>query len=310
MNGEYVNSFALATIGNMNAQGTAEEFIISEKPANINDEANMISNPDFAASTHNGAPAGWLSDITLGGGTNPRIQEKSQTTELSAYPDGKKAFMIRYDGAATYFSYPVNLKANTSYEYSFDVIAWGSNTNALFDVVVSTSVSGASGIAASKTVTTPAVQATVGRNSIRFTTGETENETYYLTFKKVGSVGTIGITDLYLSENVISGILFGKNYTSGSASYLIDYISVDYSGAYAPSDNNEETFIEDAKSNDVNIYTLDETLVVKSGSTINEVKIYDSLGRLISDVKCNTTEFSTALTKGTISLSWSSYISV
>ena len=297
-NNEYLNSYALAVIGNMNGSGTIEEFATTEKPADIHDKNNLIAEPDFASSVHNGAPAKWVSDIALGGGTNPRIQEKSQTTELSAYEAGKKAFMIRYDGAATYFSYPVTLKANTGYEYSFDAITWGTNSNAQFEVVVSTSKEGTTGVIASATASSHESRAMPKRNSIRFTTSDAENETYYLTFKKIGSVGTIGITDLYLTEKEVRNILFGKNYTAGSADIKVDYIAVDYSGAFAPDEDNTETGVENINGNDIKVYSVNETVYVESYSLISSVIVYDYMGRIVIDSKCNNNTYKAILNKG------------
>ena len=84
-NGEYLNTFDIKTIGDMNAAGTNEEFLSSAKPANINDGENLISNPDFAATAHNAAPAGRVSDLALGKPPTPRIQEKSKYHKLQAY---------------------------------------------------------------------------------------------------------------------------------------------------------------------------------------------------------------------------------
>ncbi|MDL2241378.1 T9SS type A sorting domain-containing protein, partial [Bacteroidales bacterium OttesenSCG-928-L03] len=300
-NKQYLKSYDLVAIGNMNNTGTLEEEIAIEKPDNITDESNLIDNPNFAADAHNAAPTGWLSNITLGSGVNPRIQEKSQTTELSAYPDGQKAFMIRYDGDATYFSYPLTLETNAWFEYSFDVITWGENRNAEFEVAVSTTVDASSGVIASKTVKTPAVRAAAERRSIRFkttTNAAVPQAPYYLVFKKINTVGTIGITDLYLHKNSLSRLLFGKNYTEGYAAIEIDYITVDYSGAYAPKEEEPPVEIPQADSGETTIFSTNNELHVLGIPSGANILVFDLMGRLVLNQKTNSETYSAFLPQG------------
>lgn len=297
LNEEFVNTFSLTGVGNMNATGNAEEAIGSEKPANMNDKVNIIENPDFANDVHNAAPTGWLSDATLGNGSpNARIQEKSQTTELAAYPDGKKAFLIRFDASGgTYFSYPVTLEANKWYEYSFDVITWGDNNNSKeFNVLVSTDASGDNAIA-EKVISTPSTRQAVERNVFRFKISEAG--IYYLVFKKINTVGTIGITDLYLYENAVNRLLFGKNYTDGSVNISVDYIAVDYSGAFAP-EKEVNSIVETDKNNNLILYSKNNALTVVSKDMMYNVSVFNTLGRCCHNQKINDTNFSVNLPKG------------
>lgn len=279
-NGDFLNSHSVTLIGSMNAAGTAEEYLAPSKPSNMYDGVNLIANPDFKNDAHNAAPAGWTSDKAMGGSPNPRVQEKSQTTELSVYPDGKKAFMFRFDASGgSYYAYPVSLNPATWHVFSFDLISWGANTGKELEVLVAKSVNGATDVLNSKTLSTPAIRATADRKYIRFRTSDgVGKENYYLIFKKKAEMGTTAITDLYLNENNASRLLFGKNYVDGAADIFVDYITVDYSGAFAP----DKIFngVEGSISENIQVYSKQNNLHVVSKNIIASIAIYDSLGRI------------------------------
>ncbi|MDR1343525.1 MAG: Ig-like domain-containing protein [Prevotellaceae bacterium] len=237
LNSNFVRTFATRELGEMNADGTAETSVPPSVTYPVAD--NLITNPEFAETNNGGAPAGWTTDGTMGGGSNARVQTQT-------YPGGqldhygvadKKAFVIRYDGDGYdhYFSYGVTLEANTWYEYSFDAVGWGANSGRTFNVVVATAADGASGVIATRSVTAPTTAAAVRREAVRFQT--TAADTYYLIFaeKDNNNAGAIGITDLCLTKNYsIAGVLVGKNYTADTASLRVRYVAVDATGAYAP----------------------------------------------------------------------------
>jgi hypothetical protein len=305
LNGDYVDVFDLASVGNMNEAGSAEIAVSSEKPDDMYDGVNLITNPDFANDTHNGKPTGWVADVTMGiGGASPRVQLKEQTTELTSYPAGKKAFMFRFDsGGGTYYSYPVSLKPDTWYEYSFDLISWGTGLNVEFNFEVSKQQDASSGVITTQKLNSPAVRAIPERYVVRFKTASSENpeDVYYLVFKKTVNGSTVGITDLYLQEKSIGHLLFGKNYTDGSADIHIDYIRVDYSGAFAPvpgtitSIENTESAID---NKNIIVYSEGKQVIVKSDEMIDDVAIYDISGRCLLKQPCNDVVFSTSLSGG------------
>jgi hypothetical protein len=304
LNGSYVDVFDLASVGNMNEEGSEEISVNPEKPANMYDDINLITNPDFANDAHSAAPTGWLSDRTLGGGANPRIQLRENTTELNSYPAGKKAFFVRFDsGGGTYYSYAVTLKPDTWYEYSFDLISWGdAGKNTQFDFVVSKQQNASSDIITTQNMTSPSVNAVPERCIARFKTASSENpdDVYYLVYKKTTSSSNIGITDLYLQEKSIGGLLFGKNYTDGSADIHIDYIRVDYSGAFAPEPDDTTSIenIENADNKSIIVYSEGKQVIVKSDGMIDDVAIYDISGRCLLKQACNDVVFSTSLSGG------------
>ncbi len=299
-NGTFVETFNVSQIGNMDAAGTTELAINNVKPINFYDGVNKIANADFKNDAHNAAPTGWISDKTMGTSPNPRVQEKSQTTELSAYPDGKKAFMFRFDASGgTYYAYPVTLKTNKWHEYSFDLITWGENQSKEFDVVIATVADGSSGIIATQTVQTPAVRATGERKVVRFFTATdlaVEQLQYYLIFKKATTFGTTAVTDLYLKEGGLNQILFGKNYTSGSLNADIDYIKVDYTGAFAPSKNTSS--VQDKKINATQIFCVNQQLHIRDVKTGTAITIFDLSGRKIIEINAYSDCFNTALNPG------------
>jgi hypothetical protein len=304
LNGEYVDIFDLASIGNMNEEGSKEITVNPAKPENMYDGVNLIGNPDFANDPHNGYPTGWFADRTMGvGGGSPRVQQKEQTTELSAYPDGKKAFMFRFDsGGGTYYSYPATLKPNTWYEYSFDLISWGTGLNVEFDFVLSKQKDASSDIITTQKLNSPSIRAMPERYVVRFKTASSGNaeDVYYLVFKKTVNGSTVGVTDLYLQEKSIGNLLFGKNYTDGGADIHIDYIRVDYSGAFAP--NKATTAIENIGSTidnkSVIVYSEGKQVIVKSDVVMDDVAIYDISGRCLLKQVCNGAVFSTSLSDG------------
>jgi hypothetical protein len=119
-------------------------------------------------------------------------------------------------------------------------------------------------------------------------------------FKKTVSSSNIGITDLYLQEKSIGNLLFGKNYTDGSADIHIDYIRVDYSGAFAPVPDSTTPIenIGSADNKSIIIYSKGKQVIVKSDVLIDDVAIYDISGRCLLKQPCNDTVFSTSLSGG------------
>lgn len=234
-NGEFVRTFTAQELGDMNAAGTAEISALPNTTYPV--DGNLIANPEFAATENGAAPDGWSGDGAIGGGSNARVQTQNYPGgQLDYYGEGKKAFVIRYDGDAYghYYAYSVTLEANTWYEYSFDMIAWGAGNRA-FNVVVSTTQDGTGDVIATKTVTSPSAAKEVRREAVRFQTGDAG--TYYLLFaeKDNNNAGAIGITDLVLTKDYSAGhILVGKNYTADTASLRVRYVAVDATGAYAP----------------------------------------------------------------------------
>lgn len=299
-NGRFSETFNLTQVGDMNIAGTAETPISTTKPANLYDGINLIPNADFRNDAHNAAPAGWTSDAILGGVPNSRVQEKSQTTELSAYPDGKRAFVFRFDGnGGSFYSYQVNLKTNAWHELSFDLITWGENQNAEFEVVIATNASGTMGVISSQRVRTPAVRATSERQVIRFRTSTLAaipNMNYFIVLRRIGTVGTVAITDLYLREGGINHILFGKNYSDGSALIKVDYIRVDFTGAFAP-----ETITSELSpligSNPI-IFGRDKELIIRNLTKNAEINVFDLTGRRILQTKTYSNTFTTTLQSG------------
>lgn len=237
LNNAFVRTFTALELGEMNADGTAE--ITASPNTTFPVENNLIANPEFAETDNGAAPAGWTGDGTIGGGTNARVQTQTYPGgQLDYYGEGKKAFVIRFDGDGYghYYSYAVaNLDAATWYEYSFDVVTWGGNTNKTFNVVAATQADGAAGVIATQTITTQAAGATVHREALRFQTADAG--AYYLIFaeKDNNNTGAVGITDLALIKGYsASRILVGKNYTADTAGIRVRYVAVDAGGAYAP----------------------------------------------------------------------------
>jgi uncharacterized protein YjdB len=237
LNNAFVRTFTARELGEMNADGTAELSTpaITTFPA----DGNLMENPEFAATDNGGYPAGWTSDgATDGGSTNPRVQTQSYPGgQLDYYGEGKKAFVIRFDGDGYghYQAYAVSaLEADTWYEYSFDVVAWGANTNKTFSALV-TAGEVAGDTVALKTVTTSATGATVRREAVRFKTSAAGAYNLIFAEKDNNNTGAVGITDLALIKDYsASSILVGKNYTADTASIRVRYVAVDGAGAYAP----------------------------------------------------------------------------
>jgi hypothetical protein len=243
LNGNYINTFNLASIGDMDGDGTTEVPIPFMKSDNVYayadmyDDVNLITNPDFKDDTMEGKPTGWVSNQGMGSGV---ARVSGNNSQVANYETTHKAFYIRYETlTGSYYSYAVTLKPDTWYEYSYDLIVWSGSQAATacnFDLVVSTVKEGTSGIVYSQVHTSPTVLNTAERHVARFKTAPSENvtDTYYIVYKQKTDQKNIGITDLYLEEKTIGGLLFGKNYTDGVADIHIDYIRVDYTGAFAP----------------------------------------------------------------------------
>jgi len=299
-NKKFAESFNLTQIGDMNENGSSEISVPFIKPTNLYDGLNLISNPDFKNDAHNAAPIGWISDKSLGTSPNPRVQEKSQTTELSAYPDGKKAFMFRFDSnGGTYYAYQVTLKTNQWHELSFDLITWGTNPGVEYDVVIATTADGTSGIIKNQRVKTPAVRATAERQMIRFHTSTLAAVTdlpFYIVFRKVATVGTMAVTDIYLREGGINKLLVGKNYTEGSLNCIIDYIRYDNSGAYAPAQLTSD--VPNPEKTKFNIINTNRKVVINNLPSPARIEIYNLQGILIESTNITGDSYITSLING------------
>lgn len=293
-NGDYIGDYSKSFVGDMNDAGSAE--IEPYSNASIDDISNIADNPRFSNTTDNGAPQGWTSNGTLGASPNARVQLKSSTTELSAYPDGTKAFVFRFDGTYQWFAHAVTLEANKWYEYSFDLITWGNNDNKTFNVIVSKSQAGNSDVIYSKQATTPADRATSKREIIRFKSQQ--QGTYYITLAKNGTLaGTAGLTNISLVEHPLNGILVGKNYKNGTAPFDIRYISIDTNGAFAPDDSSVGIDDEIFK-NDVSWYVKDRLLTIYSSETLSDINVYNLFGTKISSHKSNNNTIEISIPKG------------
>jgi len=293
-NGKFITSFTKQMIGNMNDQGTTEKEPYSN--TDINDESNVVVNPDFANTADNGAPEGWTSNGDLGVAGGARVQLKSSTTELSAYPDGTKAFLIRFDGSYTWFSNAITLKADTWYEYSFDLIAWGNNTGKTLSLIISNAEVGTGDVLFSQQLTTPSVRAMGERKIIRFKTDTAG--TYYATFSKNGTLaGTTGLANLCLVEYPINKLLVGKNYTQGDAPINIRYISIDPDGAFAPYNSPTGITSNDPKDK-INLYIQGVQLIINSSENMNSVVICDLAGRTIINERNCKQNYVTELSSG------------
>ncbi len=299
-NGNFIETFDALQIGNMDSTGEAEIAVSIEKPANLYDGMNKIANADFKNDAHNTAPLGWISDKTMGVSPNPRVQEKSQTTELTTYPDGKKAFMFRFDASGgTYYAYPVTLKTNKWHELSFDLITWGENQSKEFDVVIATVADASSGNLVTQTVQTPAIRATSERKIMRFFTVSdvaVDQLQYYIVFKKTITFGTTAVTDLYLKEGGLNQFLFGKNYMNGTLFADIEYINVDYTGAFAPSKNTSS--VQDKKIKATQIFCVNRQLHFRDVKPGTSIAVFDLSGRKIIEINAHSDSYITALNPG------------
>lgn len=296
-NGTFVKTYAKQSIGTMNEPGTAEEKEYSGTP--LNSPLNQITNPAFQNTPDNGAPEGWTSNGSLGVAGGARVQLKSSTTELSAYPDGTKAFLIRFDGNYSWFSNAVTLASDTWYEYSFDLIAWGNNANETLGLMVSTGEGGTGDLIWNETLTTPAVRATGERQVVRFKTSASGR--YYLTLAKGGTLtGTAGITNQCLVEYPVNRMLVGKNYTAGNAEINIRSITFDLTGAFAPVFNPgpPDALEELGAQSEIRIETRTGFLQVTALQNLKSICIVNASGGHVLDKKDCGQTFSLRLEKG------------
>lgn len=281
VDGEYVHSCQLARIGNMNETGMEE----LADTVDIHASSNLIGNPDFRQTADDAAPAGWVGNGTIGGGTNARVQIAN--AEMPGTDPTRAAFVIRFDNDeqyGTYFAYPVVLQPNTSYLLSYDLIAWGTNTDKTFITALAFSADASSGVLLEELVTTPSVRATMEMQAFYFTTPANLSGTMYLVFKKQSGMGSAGITNIYLGEYAGNHLLYGKNYTVGDAEIFIDYITYDPTGAYAPVTSSTTTLLP-VQHNSIKLHTETGVLHINSEADILSLNVYDALGRCYADCK-------------------------
>lgn len=176
------------------------------------------------------------------------ISEKSNPVHVfNGEKYSGRLMVVRYEGnlSSSVFSYPVNLKANTNYEFSFVYEHWNNGAiGAELTPGISTSRK-ASDIFESQNLVT-IEKNTLQRGFIRFKTAEAG--VYFLTF--TGASGTMfAIGDLSLKEYRLptTGFLFGKNYNNGKVDMKITSVTYE-SGAFAPkTDEESDLLIQDRK---------------------------------------------------------------
>jgi hypothetical protein len=165
--------------------------------------------------------------------------------------------------------------------------------------VVATSANGLTGVIATQNVQTPSVRATADRKLVRFFTASdaaVEQMQYYLVLKKTITFGTAAIADLYLKEGGVNQLLFGKNYTAGSLDAAVDYITVDYSGAFAPvvSGPNALQQVDDLS----NVFVSGNHIYFRNIAVGASVSVHDLLGRKLLSLKADAGNFSTNINTG------------
>ncbi len=130
------------------------------------------------------------------------------------------------------YSYPMNVAANTSYQFSFLYEFWSNATTADLTVRISKDKAG-NNILASKTFSTSS-RNVLYDEFLNFSSEEAGE--YYILF--TGTWAMFGVGELDVREfNVPSRIIVGKNYTQGAVDMQVSAVKFD-DAAYAPVDEN------------------------------------------------------------------------
>lgn len=179
-------------------------------------------------------PAPWNTANSGGGVRYLDVNSSSgtkHTLEDGEYYDGR-IMIVRWDADAilsAYYSYPVILEANTSYEFSLLYEYWSNlSAGSPITVGISTTRDG-TGQFDSKTFTTGKSNE-LRRGTFSFTSKEAGQ--YYITFQ--GSRAMYAVGDLSVKKySVDSRFLFGKNYENGVVDMSISSVTFE-TEAYAP----------------------------------------------------------------------------
>lgn len=289
----FICTIPLQVIYDLDSTGLAETSF--SRSIAVTDSANLIGNPQFLDDANNAAPSGWLSEIAMGGGTQPRVQVNN-----AEWPN-QSVFTFRFDNDASYgtwFAYPVMLKPDTWYEYAWDNVHWGTNTGSYL-VVASTSPSGSSGVVAGQSNTIPADRYAIETKFFRFKTDSasgTDSVQYYLTFQKSTAMSTTGVSNLSLTARSLHGLQIGKNYCDGTVSFTIDHLTYDPSGAFAPS--TEVSVTKPSQISGILVYSNNQTLYLDNLPGYALVSVYDIAGRRCFSQQITGSHLTVSMAKG------------
>ncbi len=148
---------------------------------------------------------------------------------------GEWLLMLRWESGVTNGSsyyHPVELAANTTYNFSFIRAYWNNGSSGTFSAAVSRETTGDNLIAEYTTTESTWTKQQMSYGDVSFTTSEAG--TYYIMFKNDGE-GIWVVGEMILKEFATEPrIILGKNYPDGLEDMEISSVTYDETGAYAP----------------------------------------------------------------------------
>lgn len=241
-NGAYIQSQPLAQIKDI-AGGVEIDTVV-----NTGIDSSLIPNWAGIAPNNTGKPSdyGWLlnpASSTLFAVANSTVAGTSRYLDVNAASGSNlhtyngatytgRILFVRWDGSysSTVYSYPVQLEAGATYDFSL-LYAYISNGTAgsAMSVGIGTTTA-VSGRIATQTLTTSTTARELKKKDFIFTAPA--SGTFYITF--TGPTALYSIAALSVRPFVsIPRLVFGKNYPTGAVDMQLVSVTYD-SGAYAP----------------------------------------------------------------------------
>lgn len=238
-NGVFIETKPLTAIYDIDADGVENTNPdLSDQSSGENLTANVWGN----LTTQTPFDAGWRNNGTgtvpweapNGYGVRFTNNYTGATYNGAAY-SGSWLLMLRWESGVTdgsSYYYPVDLKANTSYNFSFLRSYWNNGSSGTFSVGVSKETTGDNLIAEYTTTESISTKQVLRDGNLSFTT--TDAGTYYILIKNDGA-GIWVVGGMVLKEFGVSPrLIVGKNYLEGAEIMEISSLTYDASGAYAP----------------------------------------------------------------------------
>ncbi|GAB3646013.1 hypothetical protein GCM10028791_05220 [Echinicola sediminis] len=202
------------------------------------------------------------------GGWGVRITDPLNGASYNGAPHTDPLILLRWESGVTNGSsyyYPVELEANTAYNFSYLQGYWNNGSPNALHVSVSKETTGENLISTNSFWGATNQKQQLFDGSLSFTTEEAG--TYYLMFQNSGGGIWIMSRPEIKKLDTSSRILIGKNYKDGAVAIDLASVSLDAGGAFAPEpDENAATV-----SRDLTDETYSATKLINSHTSVSGI---------------------------------------
>ena len=229
--------------------------------------SGQIVSPDDIGWGNNGTGSVPWNPTNTGWGV--RIMDPMNGASYNGAPYTDPLILLRWESGVTNGSsyyYPLELEANTAYNFSYLQGYWNNGSPQSLKVGISRETTGENLINSTSFAGSTNQKQQLFDGSLSFSTDEAG--TYYLMFQNDGA-GIWVVGDLEIKKlDVSSRILIGKNYTNGAVDIDVSSVTIDEGGAFAPvPDDGAETISQSIVDENYSITKLINSHITVSGKS-------------------------------------------